>query len=71
MVEGALVISKANRSLGIAKVTRVKNGVANIEWFDSIANPAVCAKSVPLGHLIPWRPEPQARVYFGPSLAES
>lgn len=64
MVEGGLVISRTHRSLGVAKVTRVENGTAHLEWFDSIARPVAWSETVPLEDIIPWTPERQARVYF-------
>src|SRR5689334_15143310 len=64
IVEGGLVISGTHRSLGIAKVARIENGTAQLEWFDSIARPVAWSESVPVDDLVPWRPERQARVYY-------
>jgi ATP-dependent helicase HepA len=63
-MEGTLAISRKHRDLGVAKVARVDGQDAELEWFESVAEPAARQERVSLEDLIPWRPDRQSRVYF-------
>src|SRR5436190_877636 len=65
VVEGALVLSRAHRALGVGKIAALPSeGPVTVQYFDSVADPVATEVRVSAPDLSAWYPDRQRRVYF-------